>query len=320
MTRETPKELFDKDLLTKDQFEKIDLITSHKVVSVFYELRTLLYLGVMLFATGVGILIYQNIGEFGHIISIVLLCVVAVICFWYVFKHAPDYSNGKVKAPSPYYDYVVLLGSLLVISIQGYLEFQYGALDENLGLSTLVTSAFFFYIAYRFDHTGILSLAIAALASFWSISVSPQKWYSGDFFSESNLHVTAVVFSTVLTIIAMILDKQGIKKHFTFTYLNFCMLIFFVGNIAGLFIGELWGVFLLLIGVGCTFAYYMARYEKSFLFLLYVFLAGYIGTTYFLARVVITDEIFFWFFYSIASCGGFVVFIIKYRNHFTNKK
>lgn len=296
MTRETPKELFDKNLLTKDQFEKIDVIVSHKVVSVFYELRTLLYLGVMLFATGAGILIYQNIGDFGHIISIAVLCIVAVICFWYVFKIAPDYSNARVKSPTPYYDYILLLGSLLVISIQGYLEFQYGALDENLGVSTLITSAFFFYVAYRFDHTGILSLAITALASFWSISVSPQKWYSGDFFSESNLHITAIVFGASLAIIAMVLDTRGIKKHFTFAYLNFCMLIFFVGSIAGLFIGEMWGIFLLLIFMGCAFAYYMARYEKSFLFLLYAFLAGYIGTTYFLARVVIQDEIIFWFF------------------------
>ena len=184
MIRETPKELLEKGLITHDQYLKIDLVTSRKIVSVFYELRTLLYLGVMLFTTGAGILIYQNIGEFGHIISITLLTILTIVCFGYVFRHAPDYSNDKVKAPTPYYDYIVLLGSLLFISVQGYLEFQYGALDEHLGTSTLISAAFFFYIAYRFDHTGILSLAITALASFWSISVSPQKWYSGDFFSE----------------------------------------------------------------------------------------------------------------------------------------
>lgn len=320
MTKQTPKELFEKGLLTNDQYNKIDLVVSGKIVSVFYELRTLLYLGVMLFTTGVGILIYQNIGDFGHIISIILLCALTVVSFWYAFKNAPHYSNGKVKSPTPYYDYVVLLGSLLFISVQGYLEFQYGTLDENLGASTLITSAFFFYVAYRFDHTGVLSLAITALASFWSISVSPRKWYSGDFFSESNLHITAIVFSSVLATIAIVLDKRSIKKHFTFTYLNFCMLIFFVGSITGLFIGDLYGIFLILIYAGCAFAYYMARWEKSFLFLLYAFLAAYIGTTYVLGSVVIRDEIVLWFFYSIASCGGFVFFIIKYRNHFNKEK
>jgi len=320
MIRETPKELLEKGLITHDQYLKIDLVTSRKIVSVFYELRTLLYLGVMLLTTGVGILIYQNIGEFGHIISIALLCVLTVVCFGYVFKHAPDYSNAKVTSPTPYFDYILLLGSLLFISVQGYLEFQYGTLDENLGISTLISSAFFFYIAYRFDHTGILSLAITALASFWSISVSPQKWYSSDFVSDSNLHITGIIFSAVLAIIVILLNKRSIKRHFTFTYLNFCMLIFFVSTVTGLFIGEWYGVFLLLIAVGCAFAYYMARWEKSFLFLLYAFLAGYIGTTYLLGRLVIRDQFELWLLYSFVSCGGFIFFIIKYKNHFSKEQ
>ena len=49
MTRSTPHELLEKGLITQDQFSKIEVVTSGKVVSVFYELRTLLYLGVMLF-------------------------------------------------------------------------------------------------------------------------------------------------------------------------------------------------------------------------------------------------------------------------------
>src|SRR6478609_7163805 len=202
MTRDMPRELLEKGLITQDQFTKIDVITSGKVVSVFYELRSLLYLGVMLFTAGVGILIYQNIGELGHILSIIALIILTMGCFFYVFKNAPAYSNTSVKAPTPYYDYIVLLGALLFISVLGYLQFQFGILDENLGLITLVTSAFFFYIAYRFDHLAILSLAITALASFWSISISPQKWYSGDFFEESNLHITGIIFSIAVIAIA----------------------------------------------------------------------------------------------------------------------
>jgi hypothetical protein len=315
MTKETPKELFDKGLITEDQYATIDRITSGKIISVFYELRSLLYLGVMLFTAGVGILIYQNIGDMGHLIAIIALCLLTVVCFWYVFKHAVNYSNEKIKTPTPYFDYILLLGSLLFISVQGYLQFQYGALDDNLGISTLITAAFFFYIAYRFDHLGILSLAITALASFWSISVSPQKWYSGDFFTESDLHVTGLIFSSAVIIISLVLEKTGIKKHFTFTYLNFCMLIFFVSAIVGLFDDEQY-VYLLLIYMGCAFTYYIARWKKSFLFLIYAFITGYMGTTYLLAQLTLFNEIGFWFFYSVASCGGFIYFIIKYKNHF----
>ncbi len=315
MTQHTPRELLEKGLITHDQFRKIEPVVSGKLISVFYELRTLLYLGVMLFTTGAGILIYQNIGSIGHIISIIALIILMLVCFWYVYKDEVGYSHEAVKAPTPYYDYVLLLGCLLFISIQGYLQFQYGALDENLGWSTLITAIVFVYTAYRFDHVGVLSLGITALASFWSISVSPQKWYSGDFFSGSNLYNTAIIFSMVVGGVAFFLDKRGIKKHFTFTYLNFCMLIFFVGTIAGMF-NEYWFLYVLLIYGGCAFSYYMARWRKSFLFLLYAFLSGYIATTYLLTRTVFEQDPELWLIYSLLSCGGFVYFIIRYKKFF----
>lgn len=319
MTTETPKELFDKGFITEEQFNKLDLITSGKVVSVFYELRSLLYLGVMLFTAGAGILIYLNIGELGHLLSIIGLSLLTIACFWYVLARAEDYSHEQVKPPTPYYDYIVLLGSLLFISVQGYLQFQYGFLTDNLGYSTLMTAAFFFFIAYRLDHVGILSLGITALTSFWSISVSPQKWYSGDFFSGTHLYNTAIIFGIALGMIAIVLDRKSVKKHFTFTYLNFCTLIFFVGAIAGLFDTEVYVVYLLLIYAGCAFAWYVARWERSFLFLLYAFVAAYIATTFFLADTIFEEAIELWFFYSIASCGGFIWFIIKYKNYFNQK-
>ncbi|CAN5175711.1 hypothetical protein BH09BAC3_BH09BAC3_00410 [soil metagenome] len=319
MIRETPKELFEKGFINGDQYKKIDLIVSEKLVSVFYELRTLLYLGVMLFTAGIGILIYQNIGDFGHILSISVLGFVTIVCFWYAFKHALPYSNEQTKPPTPYYDYIVLLGSLLFISVQGYLQFQYGWLNDKLGISTLITAAFFFYVAYRFDHAGILSLGITALASFWSISVSPQKWYSNEFFEGSHLYTTAIIFGASLAAIAIVLDKRGIKRHFTFTYLNFSTLIFFIGSVVGLFIGQITALYILMIYAGCGFAYYIARWERSFLFLLYGFIAGYIATTYLLG-LVMGDVIEFWFLYSMLSCGAFVYFLIKYRNHFTQKQ
>lgn len=319
MTRDTPKELFDKGLLTEDQYKRIDLINSGRILSVYYELQTLLYVGVMLFTAGVGILIYQNIGELGHIISMIALSILAVVCFWYAFRRSVPYSNAQVKAPTHYYDYIVLLGSLLVVSVLGYLQFQFGILNENLGLSTLISSCFFFYIAYRFDHAGVLSLAIAALASFWGISTSPQKWYSADFVSGSNLHVTAVIFGSVLAAIVVGLDKKGVKQHFTFTYLNFCLLIFLIGAVAGMFISNVYGVYLVLTYAGCAFAFYVAQWKRSFLFLLYAFLAAYIGTTYFLAKIDLFDDPTFWFAYSILSCGGLIYFIIKYRNYFSTQ-
>jgi hypothetical protein len=317
MTRRIPHDVFQKGQITKDQYETIDRITAGKIVSVYFELRTLLYLGVLLFTTGVGILVYKNIGELGHLVIIGLLILITAACFYYIFTRGPGYSNGVVQGPTPYFDYVVLLGSLLFISVQGYLQFQFDILTENLAYSTLITAVLFFFIAYRFDHLGTLSLAITALASFFSISISSQKWYSGEFFSGSHVYTTAIVFGIALAIGALFLDWKKIKPHFTFTYLNFATLIFFGGAIAAMFMNESrFGFFVLLIYGGCAFAYFMARQRKSFMLLLYAFVAGYVATTYLLAETVLDDPEL-WFSYSILSCGGFIYFIIRYRNYFS---
>src|SRR5258708_1291800 len=157
MTQETPKDLFERGFITEDQYSRIETITSGKVVSVFYELRTLLYLSVLLLSGGTGLLIYQNIGDLGHLLSIIALILLTIACFGYILKFGGRYSNSTVTGPNPYFDYVVLLTALLFISVLGYLQFQFAILDENLGLGTLIASALFFYIAYRFYLSFLLS-------------------------------------------------------------------------------------------------------------------------------------------------------------------
>lgn len=310
------RELKERNLLSPEQYSRLEPIYSRKIVSLFYELRIMLYLGVMLFTTGIGILIYKNIGDLGHLALISVLLILTAWCFHYSLKMAPQYTNKNAESPSPYFDYVVLLGCLLFISVLGYVQFQYELFDNGMGLTTLVTSAFFFFAAYRFDHLGVLSLAISALASFWSISISPQKWYSGDFFTESNLHVTAIIFGAAVAAAAMVLDKKHIKKHFTFTYLNFCSLIFLVGALTGMFMGDsFYPLYVLLLYAGCALLAYHAHQTKSFLFILYVFVFAYIGTTYMLSDFIDYAPAL-WFMYLLASCGGFIVFIIRYKSFF----
>lgn len=310
------QELLHRGLINSAQHNFLESVFSAKKISVYYELRIMLYLGVMLLTTGLGILIYENIGEVGHIILITVLFSVTAACFAYAFRNGKSFSFTKVEHNSPYFDYIVLLGCLLFISALGYLQFQYAIFDESMGLATLITATWFFYIAYRFDHLGVLSLGISALASFWSLSISPQKWYSADFLDEANLHVTAVMFGGTLCVVALIIDRLKIKQHFTFTYINMSALIYLCGAVAGIFIQEdYYGYFVVAVFLGCGFCIYFANTRKSFLFLLYAFAAGYIAITYLLADMMLYD-IFSWFLYFLVSCGGLIFFIVRYKTYF----
>lgn len=308
--------LKNKNLISDEEYNRLEPIYSRRIVSVFYELRIILYLGVMLFTTGIGILIYENIGEFGHMLSIAVLFILTAWCFHYSLNQAPPYQHGKTTAPSPFFDYIVLLGCLLFISALGYVQFQYEFFNDGMGLLTLITAAFFFFAAYRFDHLGVLALAITALASFFSISASPQKWYSTNFLSGSNHHHTALVFAIIVGGASLFLDKKEIKKHFTFTYLNFCALIFLTAAVSGMFIDDdIYLIYLILLLSACAVCVWYGQKSRSFLFLLYAFVFGYIGVTYvFIDLFDSVPEL--WFFYFFGSCGAFIWFIIRYKSFF----
>lgn len=304
-------ELKEKGLIQDDQFIKLESIITRKAFSVFYELRTLLYLGVMLFTTGVGFLIYQNIGQLGHILAIISLSILSIACFVYSFLKGPPFTAKKAQSPNPYFDYVLLLGCLLFVSVFGYLQFQFGFLENYARITSLITSVLFAFCAYRFDHLGVLSLAITSLASFFGIVVSFTGLDSFEYLSNVGLF-----FSVFLAGISIILERQKIKEHFTFTYLNFSALIYFLSCMAGLFGNHyFYWPYLLATYAGVVAAIYLANWKKSFMFLLYAVIAGYIATTYALADNTRWD-VEPWLLYMIVSCGGFIYFIVKYRNYF----
>jgi hypothetical protein len=115
---------------------------------------------------------------------------------------------------------------------------------------------------------------------------------------------------------AVVLEKQKIKEHFTFSYLNFSSLIFFCSSLAGLF-GSYhgYGPYLLATYFGAALGIFTANWKKSFIFLLYSVMAAYIATTFAIADNTNWD-IEPWLFYMIISCGGFIYFIVRYRNYF----
>lgn len=310
MHRETLESLQTQGLLTEEQFEKLEAIRSRKIFSVFYELRTLLYLGVMLFTTGIGLLIYLNIGQLGHILAVCAIGALCVASLVYCFIKGKPFSVHKVEAPNPYFDYVLLLGALLLAGFLGYLEFLFEVLQQFPRLAALVTAFVYMTLAYRFDHLGVLSLGITALASFFGLTITFP-----DFDSLGNLYNIGIAFSVGLAIVALGLEMKGIKKHFAFTYLNFGLLIFFICAFAGMFeYGNPMWVYLLLTYAGLAASFYLARKFQSFLFFLYGVVAAYSCTTGFLIES--TSWEVFWLYYFLFSCGGFIWFIIKFKNYF----
>jgi len=311
------KKLLQQNLITEREFENVK--EQQKAVSLFLELRSLLYLGIILFSTAIGILIYKHIETIGHDVLVTCIALVCCTCFAYCFKKAKGYSNDKVSSPNFVFDYILLLGCLLLLTFIGYIQFQYIVFGNRWGLAVFIPMLLLFATAYYFDHIGVLSLAITNLAAWVGITVTPSHILKENDFDGDRTIYAALLLGAGLLLISLFSAKKKIKAHFSFTYKNFAAHILFIGLLAGLFHFErtyfVW--FLVLAGFS-LFAFRHAIKERSFYFLVITALYSWIGLSYVMIELLTStsDEmagIYAVFFYFIVSGIAFIRLLIYYN-------
>ncbi len=314
------EELHDKELITNNQFEYLEAIRTNKVVSLYFELRLVLYLGIMLLTGGLGYLVYQNMGSLGHILSMILIAAGIVGCFYFVDKNALPYSNDEVKASHSYFDYILILGALLIIALFSYIII-YFELAKLISFSTIIGSAILLYLAYRYDSTALLSMGLVAFAAAVGINLSPMNWIAGDLFETANLYTTAILLGILYCLVGYFSDKREIKAHFQFTYQNFGLMLYFIGLLSAIFMSEIGIFFAVVLLLSAITIGYFSWIKKEFLFFLYSAISGYIALTYLIYHILdAADGEILMVYYIPFSCIGLVAYIVGNRKHFTNDK
>ncbi|GGH03922.1 DUF2157 domain-containing protein [Mucilaginibacter phyllosphaerae] len=304
--------------LSDASFEKIRQKQSNHLFSVHWELKTLLSLGVMLLSGGLGILVYKNIDTIGHQVILAFIALICIGCFTYCFKNKLPFSRAKVKAPNTGFDYILLLGSISMVTFIGYLQYQYTVFGLNYGLATFIPMLFLFYIAYYFDHLGILSMAIAALALWMGISITPKTLLAYGTFNSRDIILTYVLFGAMLLAAAYLTKRFDIKKHFKFSYHHYGVHVTFIALLAGYFefyneaLSVLWIVILLALA---AYILWDAYQEKSFYFILLAILYSYFALACLLTRMLFAtmreDSIYFLFMCFIGSAIGLIFLLIN---------
>ncbi|MDB5136461.1 MAG: hypothetical protein JWP37_3064 [Mucilaginibacter sp.] len=307
-------------LLSNESFEKIKQLDEQPpLFSVHWEIKTLLYLGVLLLTAGLGILIYENIDTIGHQFVLLLIALICAGCFTYCFKLKLPFSTQKVSSPNTALDYILLLACISFITFVGYLQFEYKVFGINYGLATLIPMLVLFFIAYYFDHLGILNMAIANLAIWMGVSVTPKQLLLHSDFNSETIIYTYLLLGILLLLSAYATQHFSFKKHFKFSYQHYGVHVTFIALLAGYFyhynsfIATLWmsGIFLL-----AFLVYRDASKNKSFYFLLLVILYSYIAVSSLVVRILIqanadTGVIALLFMYFIASATGLIFLLIN---------
>ncbi|POY35309.1 DUF2157 domain-containing protein [Solitalea longa] len=309
-------DLYAEGLLSAESLSRIKLKKTNQLFSVHWELKTLLYLGVMLLSTGLGVLIYKNIDTIGHQAILALIAAICVGCFSYYLKKKLPFSLNKVESPNSFFDYVLLLGCLSFLTFVGYLQFQYDVFGTRYGMATFIPMLVLFFVAYYFDHLGILSLAITNLGLWMGIAVTPAQILSNNDFNSDQIIYSGLLLGIILLFAAFLSERYNIKKHFKFTYQNFGLNLTFIALLAGYYsFGSSTLLWIVALAVIALFYYKEAIREHSFYFLLIITLYGYVAASSVIIRVLASlgdaGAIYLGLMYFIASGIGVILFLIN---------
>jgi hypothetical protein len=260
--------------ISPEQHAHLAGITREEPLSVFLELNVLLYAGVLAFVTGLGWTISTWSQQIGDVLLVAVLSTLLAACFWYCFSRAPAWSFIETPAPSPIFDYVLYLGSLVWLIELAYLENRFPVLSGQSSFYLLATASLFFFLAYRFDNRFVLSLALSSLAGWFGLTIS--HWPAHQ---DAAYRQYALLYCLLIGAGGTALKRSGLKPHFFGTYLNIAANVLFWALLSGVFNREGYGLWFLALLIACGASLAWGLTQRQFAFVVYAAVYGYVGVS-----------------------------------------
>ncbi|HSB37259.1 MAG TPA: hypothetical protein VLH41_10285, partial [Thermoanaerobaculia bacterium] len=253
-------------------------VARRELVSVRLELRVLLYAGVLLLTTGVGLFVKDNHERIGPAVIAAGIGLAAALCFGYAVRHAAPFSWGRAPMPGVAFDYVLLLGLLLVAFDLAFMEVQFKVLGPDWPYHLLAVSLIGLMAAFRWDSAVVLGFALSSFAAWRGVSVNVLKGV----LVPGRSGVTrwnAVACGLVFVALGMALVRAKRKPHFEEVWINFGLLLLFGGLLSGVF-GDRssWGLWLLALAVVSAVVVWRAFRAGRSLYFAEGVVAAYLGS------------------------------------------
>ena len=255
-----------------EQHAVLSALVRKERFTVFVELHTILYLGVVAAIAGVGWTIQTHFQGLGDAAILSALTLALAGSLYYCFTRGRGYSTGRVESPGFAFDYVLYLGCLVLGLELGYLEFRFQLLQESWDHYLLISACVFFALAYRFDNRFVLSLALSTLAGWFGLRLSDFHDLGG-----TSVRASALIYGSLVAAAGAGLYRAGIKKHFLDTYLHVAGNVLLMALMSAQFEHDASELYLLaLLGLSGLAIAGGVRFRR-FAFVVYGILYGYVG-------------------------------------------
>ena len=235
-------------VLTDTQSGLFGRVARRDLVSVRLEVRSALYMGVLLLTTGVGLFVKENHERIGPAAIGFAIGLAAAACLVWTWRRSAPFRWGEAASSHAAFDYVLLLGALLVATDLAYLETQLELLGPSWPWHLLAVAVFYGFLAYRFDSKMLLSVALASFAAWRGIAVRLMgtSLGAGD---PARLRIEALACGALFVALGVAAARRQRKPHFEDVYVNAGLLLVFGGLLSGV-LGDgrdRWGAWLLVL-------------------------------------------------------------------------
>ncbi len=281
-------------------------VASGELVSLYRELRLVLYAGVLLVTAGVGALVVENLDRLGPFAVTVALTVAVGACFFWIVRKAPPFSWQQAPSDDLAFDYILLLGVLLASADVAYIEAQFTPLGPHWPWHLLWASFFMAWASVRYDSRVVFSLALASFASWRGVSLS---FIERDFWSnfETSMRLNTLSCGLLFVGIGLVFLRARKKVHFepVATYLGWLLVL--MSLLSGVLstADSFWAYTVASLLVGSVLALLSFRHRRFPLFAMGVSCA-YVGLSRAVTATVDSDGVaFLWFLVtSVLFIGG----------------
>jgi hypothetical protein len=265
------------NVLSSAQAAFFERVARRDLVSVQLEIRVLLYAGVLLLTSGVGLLLSEHHRDIGPVAIAVGVGLAAAVCLVWAATRAAPFSWGEVPSPSVAFDYILLLGLLLLASDLAYVEVQFALLGPNWPHHLLVVGAVYLIAAYRWDSRTVLALALTTLAAWRGISygLAHGSIWRAD---SADLRLNAVALGAVFLAAAACAVARARKPHFEAVFANTGMLLLLGALVSGA-LGHraAWGLWLVALLVAAGLVMWLSFRLRRALYFAQGVVAAYLG-------------------------------------------
>jgi hypothetical protein len=184
-----------------------------ELLSVRGELRAILYFGVAVLMAGVSLLVKDNLDRIGPATIAAAIGLAAAVCLGWSLHRAPPFTWARSESPDWSFDYLLLLGILLLGADIAYIEAKFTPLGADWRHHLLLMSAVSGALALRCDSRMVWSIALSGFAAWRGIAaarVVDASWAPGRTALELNLIGCGLAFVAL----GLALRRFDRKAHF----------------------------------------------------------------------------------------------------------